>query len=291
MSEHRRDFLGLSEVLLAAMRKSRHAVALFENKDGAGPVFSWASQPFCDAFALPKSAAGKSPEPWLASAVGTSVWSMLFGSKAVTFLASVGNRHWEACFEPMPAPDGGQSRWSALWLFDRTEEHLACLERDDLRKKLADGAALDEKSGFLAAKAFWKAVGAQWNLCGRKGICASLAFFTARSSDPAAPADPAALDEACALAVNAAFRRVSDLVGKLSENSFALFIADMDADAFTEQLAILQNSLPPGAKLFSGCYANIPKFGDTPKEAKIAAKKNLAKAMSGQGSNIVVSEN
>lgn len=281
----------LGAVLAPALAQSIKGAALIE-AGPAGARFAWANDAFCDLMGRPVGSfngaeAGPALGALWASDPGALASALKGEIAAHVKVARAGGSALAASLEGFEA----QGRRFALLWAERIDEYAAMRqELSEARKLLATGLAFDEKTGLLGAKAFWKAVGAQWSLCARHELSVSFAMVVVR---PCGGQEQDADFEAAAKNGFArSVRRASDLVARLSSHSFGVFTAGQEPEKFEERLRVFTEQLAEGFKASIGVCSMTPMQGSTPQAIKALAKKAMDEAFSqgGAGSRVVVAK-
>lgn len=279
----------LASLLEPALAQSLKGAAVIEAGPGA-PRFIWANDAFCALMGRPVGSFNGADANGALGALWASdpeaLASALRGDTAASVkVARAGGSPLQASLEGFKTDAGA---FAVLWA-ERIDEYAAMRqELSEARKLLATGLAFDEKTGLLGAKAFWKAVGAQWSLCARHELPVSFAMVVVRPSG--GQEQDADFEAAAKNGFARSVRRASDLVARLSSHSFGVFTAGQEPEKFEERLGIFASHLAEGFKASIGVCSMTPMQGSTPQVIKALAKKAMDEAFSqpGPGSRVVV---
>lgn len=276
----------LSSLLAQGLAGAGRGAALISL--GSQSRFVWANAAFCEMMGRPAGAfdgtvaQGAMEALWAGNQEGLA--GAMRGEAPVS--ARVVRPTGEALEARLEAFEGPQERYAMAWL-DRIDDYAAvCEQLSAARKQIATGLAFDEKTGLLGSKAFWKAVGAQWSLCSRHELPVSFAMVVVRPSGGQEP--DADFEEAAKASFGKSVRRASDLIARLSTNSFGVFTAGQEAEAFEERMRLFAAHLSDGFKASVGVCSMVPKQGSTPQVIKALSKRAVDKAFLASGSGSAI---
>jgi hypothetical protein len=248
-------------LLIHALRCSPKGFALIR-----ASKIAWANAAFYEALGL-------DPASSLGRRVG-DVWAVCGGFNAglaAAFerclpwegrLAGDGDSALSGALTPMGAGEAG------LWI-DR-DPGQAALEGeriDHMLQGVQEWPSASERSEFGGPKSFWRSVGAVWAVCSRNNLPVALAFASAGG------ADEALAREELRQALSLSFRRASDVLGRLGNNQYGVFIVGQDARQVAERLRFAGARMPAGSWAACAVVGGAPKQGTSSHAIKAQAKK------------------
>jgi hypothetical protein len=274
------EFQTLPDSLLDALAKTQRGLGIFSRSD-QGFILSWGNASFFRILGVEsKSAVGReaktvlgamgSAKSELDDAIGQRKdwlgWSEGFGASKVKVRLEMLGR-------------GAM----ALWL--EGDESASMNERmADAMRQVEECSGMDEKNGFGGPKAFWRSVGSLWAVCARNQLPISLAMVVTRPKYLGHA--EANYEEASKQAFSCTFRRASDIVGRLGQNSYAVFIVGQDALGSKERLEKFALELGSEHVSSVGIASGLPTPGSTTQGVKSLAKKMLDKAIGYKESHV-----
>lgn len=274
------DFQALPEFLLSALSKTQKGVGILA-RNGDGHTLTWGNASFFRILGVESASAIGRDAKALLAAMGSARSEM---EEAIE-----GGRDWLGWSEGFGAskvrvglemlPAGAM----AVWL--EGDESASLSERiTEAMRQVEEFSGVDERTGFSGPKAFWRSVGSLWAVCARNQLPISLAMVVSRPKS--LDAAESNLEEASRLALTRTFRRGSDIVGRLGQNSYGVLIVGQEALGSRERLERLAAGLG-GEHVWSvGMASGMPTPGSTTQPVKSLAKKMLDKAMSGKNSRV-----
>lgn len=268
------DFQTVPEFLLSALSKTQKGLGIL-SRVGEGHVLTWGNSSFFRILGVEsKSALGRDTKTLLVamgSARSELEEAIEGGSDWLGWSEGLGASKVKVGLEMLPA--GAMAVWlegdESTSMSDRIEEAM---------RQVEEFSGVDEKTGFSGPKAFWRSVGSLWAVCARNQLPISLAMVVSRP--PRLGAAEANFEEASRRAFTRTFRRGSDIVGRLGQNSYAVFIVGQDAAGSQERLEKFAAELGEEHVSSVGMASGLPTPGSTTQLVKSLAKKMLDKALS-----------
>lgn len=183
---------------------------------------------------------------------------------------------WRGTLEVKAGSNAAGAGSALLWLEDDSEWALIESMLEEAQKKASETAAFDEKTGFMGSKAFWRAVSALWAVCARQKMPVALAMMAIRPApDQEQDAD---FETAAKLATGKALRRSSDLLGRLSTHSFAVFMVGEEPHVAKQRIELINKNLGEGFLASTGLSCGIPELGSNTNRIKSQSKRALDQA-------------
>jgi hypothetical protein len=209
----------------------------------------------------------------------SDIWSLL-GASATTLAAAArarsswsglldldGRRDIKVVLQPM-GPHA-----SALWI-ERLEDRGPSGDRAaSVLSGVHEWPTQEDRSDFGGPKAFWRSVGAVWAVCSRNDLPVALAFA---SVEPGAQGGVHAGQEGedrLRAGLGLAFRRASDVMGRLGANHYAIFIVGQDAEQVRERLVFLARQMPVGLSARLAVACGSPRQGSSTQAIKAQVKR------------------
>lgn len=270
--------LDLSDVLKKALMVSPKGVALVERLPGSWKIL-WGNKSFCAMSGIDEaSPAGKS---------GLQVWSSVGGSREDWESSMRQGTSWSGSLGTASAGkfqaqiDAVSDAHALVW-FEREPGGDSLRERlEEVLRKVQEISSVDEKTGLSGPKSFWRCVGAVWGVCSRNEISVSLGLITLKSGETQSLEKE--MEDAANKTLAKSFRRSSDVVGRLTHNSFAIFVVGQSEGWAQEKMAEVVEEL--GVDRVSGVAlaCGIPMNGSSTQSIKILGKKLLDASLAQNG--------
>lgn len=274
------DPIALPESLLAAVCSSDKGLALIRKK-GVSATLTWANPSFFRILGgQAKSSVGRDIQALLGT-MGSSKAELEEaieqGASWLGWSEGMGEAKVRARLDVLPNGN------LALWIeHDETDTLQGRLS--EAMRKVEEFSGMDEKTGFSGPKAFWRSVGSLWAVCARNQLPVALAMVVVRPHLKEKPGTD--YEAASKAAFSKSFRRASDIVGRLGQNSFAVFIVGQDAQVSQNRLEMFASELGDGYVASIGLASGMPLPGSSTHAVKILSKRMLDKAFESKGSAI-----
>ena len=267
----------LPESLLAALGATDKGLALIRKQGGAATL-TWGNPSFFRVLGLEaRACVGRDAHAFLnamGSAKAELEEAIEQGSPWLGWSEGLGEGKVKVRLDALHAGNLG------LWVEHDDVEGMRSRMSETLRK-VEEVSGIDEKTGFSGPKAFWRSVGSLWAVCARNQLPVSLAMIAVRPHLKDKPG--ADYEEAAKAAFAKTFRRASDIVGRLGQNSFAVFIVGQDAPNSKERLQMFESELGAGYVASIGLAVGLPLPGSSTHAIKALSKRMLDKAFESKG--------
>lgn len=274
----------LPESLLAAVCASDKGLALIK-KQGSAVSLTWGNPSFFRILGLEaRSSVGRDSTAFL-NAMGSAKIELEEAlDHGVPWLGwSEGMGEGKVRVRLDVLPNGGLGLWVEHDDGDGTQTRMS-----EALRRIEESSGMDEKTGFSGPKAFWRSVGSLWAVCARNKLPVALAMVAVRPNMKEKPGTD--YEEASKAAFTKTFRRASDVVGRLGQNSFAVFIVGQDAGGSRLRVEMFAKELGEGYVASVGMAVGLPSPGSSTHGIKSLSKRMLDKAFERRATQVEIGE-
>jgi len=262
--------IDLSEIVKKALAISPKGVALVERLPGSWKIV-WGNKSFCYMSGIDDS----SPE----GRNGLQIWASVGGSREDWERAMRQGTSWAGNLgtagevKIQAQIDTVSDAYAFVW-FERAPGDDSLRERlAEVLRKVQEISSIDEKTGLSGPKSFWRCVGAVWGVCSRNEISVSLGLITLNGGENQSLARE--MEEAANKTLSKSFRRSSDVVGRLTHNSFAIFLVGQSEVWAQEKMEEVVESLGRNRVAAVALACGIPMSGSSTQSIKFLGKRLL----------------